>query len=416
MRKIVFLSVCIFFTAMIPVHAQNNDNGLTLKECYALALKKSEGMAIQKELIHETKGIVLQAMSLALPKVGFSYSEKWQDVRPNNRFDDPQPEGKFSFSQPLFTGFKEFAAIGANKHIGLQREAELKRAGQLLLIDVSDAFYLYLSYQDDLEQLKDIQDALVGRLAELKKRQIIGRSRLSEVASAEARLRKTEADLETTRVQQDVAGELLGYLTGAVPSRLIDDVPPEEELTMDVLAGQVVHRADVEAAREAVRSSEKNIMAARSSFFPTVTLGGNSYIQREGSNQGNDWDVSLVIGVPLFNGLSDVGQVRQARSQKAQAELKLSMAIRKAALEVKSAHLRWRGYARRLTALEKAVTASQENYHLQKEDFQKSLVNNLDVLQALEDLSTIRRSYNSAKADSRRAFWFLKVAMGEDLK
>jgi outer membrane protein len=414
MKKVVL--VLFMLGICLSAFAEGNTDALTLKDCYALALKKSETVAIQKELINETKGLVLQAMSLALPKVSFAYTEKWQDVSPNDRFDGSQPEGKFTFSQPLFTGFKEFAAIGANKHIGLQRDAELKRARQLLLIDVSDAFYLYLSYQEDLEQLKDIEKALLERMTELKKRQSIGRSRLSEVSSADARLRKVQADIEGVHVQKDVAGELMNYLTGVVPSRLIDDVLPEEEITIDVLAQQVVHRADVEAVREAVRSYENNIIAARSSFFPTVTLGGNSYTKRVGTNEGNDWDVSLVVSVPLFNGLSDVGQLRQARSQKDQMELRLSKVIRQATLEVKSAHLRWRGYSRRLTALDLAVTSAQENYRLQQEDFQKSLVNNLDVLQALEDLSNIRRGYISAKADARRAFWSLKVATGGDLQ
>src|SRR3989339_147882 len=120
--------------------AQNN-SALTLKECYRLALERSEAVGIQKELIKETEGLMLQSLSTALPKVAFAYSEKWQDVRPNNTFEGSLQEGKFTFTQPLFTGFKEFAAIGASKHVGKQRAEELRRAQQLLFTDVSDAFY-----------------------------------------------------------------------------------------------------------------------------------------------------------------------------------------------------------------------------------------------------------------------------------
>ena len=51
--------------------------------------------------------------------------------------------------------------------------------------------------------------------------------------------------------------------------------------------------------------------------------------------------------------------------------------------------------------------------NLQVEDFRKSPVNNLDVLQALEDLQGDRRDLVLAKAEAARMYWAVKVAAGD---
>ncbi|POO76361.1 hypothetical protein C1T30_43640, partial [Bacillus sp. MBGLi97] len=80
--------------------------------------------------------------------------------------------------------------------LGRQREQELERARELLFTDVADAFYFYLDYQREQEVLEETRKILLDRVEELKKRQAIGKSRPSEVASAEAKLRRNEAALQ----------------------------------------------------------------------------------------------------------------------------------------------------------------------------------------------------------------------------
>ncbi len=409
MRAVALL---IAGTLALGVMSARAEDGLTLKDCYGLALKRSETVAIQQELIKETEGVMLQSLSTALPKVAFAYAQKWQDIYQGNSIHASQGEGKFTFTQPLFTGFREFAAIGASKHIGKQRAAELKRARELLLTDVADAFYLYLSFQEDEKAQLDIKRAIEDRLGDLKRREQIGKSRKSEVVNTEARLLRLEASLESTRAQRDVAAGLLEFLIGREPGPLLDDVVLTEDWSWDDLSVALDQRADVTAAREAVETYKLNTVAARAAFFPTVALSGNSYVKRFEGSEGNDWDITLGVSMPIFNGLNDVGQVCQARAQKNEAELRLSQVRRLARMDLKNAYVKLQAHRRRLAALDKAVASADENERLQGEDFQKSLVNNLDVLQAIEDLQGVRRDRIAAKADAARAYWALKVAAG----
>src|SRR3989338_1744756 len=129
----------------------------TLQDCYALALKRSEQPAIAKQTIQEAEGRFLQSLSGALPKLSFNYSHEYQS-------GDSEPESKFTFSQPLFSGFKEFAAMAASRAEGRQFRQEESRARQLLLVDVADAFYFCGFYQEHLELTQGIVQALEDRI------------------------------------------------------------------------------------------------------------------------------------------------------------------------------------------------------------------------------------------------------------
>jgi outer membrane protein len=414
-RLLTVLSLAILTAG--PAFAQGQSVDLTLRDCYTLALERSETVGIQKQLIKETEGQMLQALSTALPNVSFSYSETRQDkggdpfVRPTSH------EGKFVFTQPLFTGFKEFAAISGSKHLGRQRKLELKRAQQLLFTDVSDAFYLYLNYQQDYDTVAKTRDALLERVAELEKRQSLGRSRPSESASTVSRLRIAEATLESVVSQKEIAGQLLEFLVGKKFDRLLDEagLPGEnDKSTADDFYAKAGDRPDVLAAAESLEVFKKQITVARASYFPTVGLTADSYTtKRTGTSAGADWDVLLDVNVPIFNSGSSAGQVMQARAQAEEADLALSRTRRNALLEIRNAYTKWQTDQKQLAALEKAVAASDKSYQLQVEDFQRNLVNNLDVLQALEDLQNVRRSLVAAVTDTKRSYWNLLVATGE---
>jgi outer membrane protein len=131
-----------------------------------------------------------------------------------------------------------------------------------------------------------------------------------------------------------------------------------------------------------------------------------------GSYEENDWDATLTVNVPLFDGLNNVGQLAQARSQANGAELKLSEVKRKALLEIRNAYSKWLSSRLKVEAFDLAAKASEKNYKLQVEDFQKSLVSNLDVLQALEDLQVARRDLIVAQGNAARAYWAVKVSVG----
>lgn len=386
---------------------------LTLAECYALALKRSETIAIQQELVRQTEGRFLQALSTALPEVSFVSVD---ELREGSEKNQHLAERRFTFTQPLFSGFKEFAAIRGSKAEKRQRLREKARAEQLLFVDVSEAFYFYLQHQQDLEILLATRDALTARIQELTEREELGRARTSEVVSAQAQLRRVEADMEGSRSEMVVSRQLLEFLTGTTVTEVTEagfTLPPIEP--EPAYLSKASARPDVRAAEEAWRVSRENTRVARAEFFPTVDLEGNYYADRRGTRGVStaDWDAAITVDVPLFQGGNAVGLTQEASSLARQAKLSYDLTARAATLEIQDLYARLQAALARQAALEASMKASEEDYNLQVEDYRRSLVNNLDVLDALENLQDARRLALQAQYQTKRLYWQLRVATGE---
>ena len=395
--------------------AADSPSSLTLADCYALALKRSETVAIQRELITQTEGQFLQALSGALPNVSYNISQTRQDGTGSSNFSLRDiPERKFTLSQPLFSGFKEFAAIAGAGAERRQRKQERARAEQLLLGDVSDAFYLVLEQREDLATLEATRSALMQRIDDLQDREKLGRSRPSEVASAEAQLRRTEAELELVRGKETTARQLLEFLTGLPQLQALNDEglelgTPDAEAAYTTLVDQ---RPDVQAKEAAWRVARDVVWGAQATLWPDVDLESNYYTKRAGNAADIDWDVILKVSIPLFQGGDAVGSVKETRSLARQAKLDYERTKREALLEIRETHAKLSAELTRLHALQHALEAAEEDYRLQQEDYRLSLVNNLEVLRALEALQESRRDVLGSRYAAKRLYWQLRTSTG----
>ncbi len=398
---------------------------LTLRECFLLARRQSETIAISLENIEETEANFLQAASEALGDVNFEITNFRQEnqggssegssgvgqslTRPVKR------ERKFVINQPLFQGFRSFAALGGAGSLRKQRKEEKIRAEQLLFLDVSAAYYDLLSQTKNVEIINEILRLLEERITELKEREKIGRSRSSEVITAEARKKMIEAELATARGAELVTRHLLQYLTGVslAGRKLEDEALPvgsvEKTFTPQLIPG---HRPDVEASGQAVKTAWQAVIKAQSGLWPAVTLENNLYEKREGFQSGIDWDLLLKINIPLFQGGQIAGDVKQAINRWKKVKLAHAQTERLADLDVKQSYERWAASLEQSKALEDAVRASDENFRLQKEEYDRSLVSNLDVLDALEELYGVRRDANRVGYEVKQNYWRLQVAVG----
>ena len=408
----LIISVLCFLASPAMGQSEVSSQPLTLSDCYRLTLKRSESLAIHSEEIKEAEGRFLQSFSTILPKVHFSYSEKRQDDSSGVR--SLVPEQKFTFSQPLFTGFKEFAAIAGSRAEERRQKHEYRRAKELLFLDVVNAFYLVLGYQEEYQTLDAIRQTLLERIDELKKREDLGRSRPSESVSVQARLGRVEADLEFLQSEMEVAKELLEFLTGQKIDAITDsETLPQFSMSEDDISPMAQGREDVLAAKEVWEKSKKDVVVAQSGFWPEVSLDGNYYTKRVGTSADIDWDVTLTAEVPLFKGGENFGKFKEASAIANQEELRYQETGRLAVLDIRNASTRWERSLRRFEAVKKALEAAEKNYEMQKEEYKLNLVNNLEVLQVLEETEDMRRSFINIKNETKRDYWQLKIALGK---
>jgi outer membrane protein len=414
MRRIsVYILVTFCIIGFLPVAHAQDSAPLTLEECYALALKQSETVAINREQIEEARAHFQQALGTLLPHVSFVREQNYQDTAGSSSYKKRSYDQKFVFTQTLFAGFREFAGMSGSKFEIKQRKSETKRAVQMLFVDVADAFYLLLEVQEDLRTLEKTREVFVNRIGEIKSRVDIGRSRQSEVSSTEVQLYSIEAEIESVKSQETVARDLLAFLIGQPVSEVSD---PGQDIVLkpetEYLKG-ISNRPDLQAAKFEWELNKKKAYAAKTGFMPSVDVEGNVYTHKSTAPTNSDWDATLSVNVPIFEGTETIGAVKEANSIERQSKLKYKRALRLALKDVFDSYSRAYSALERTVALKKALKSADENFTLQQEDYKLSLVNNLDVLTAISSLEDARRNFNTAFYESRRYYWQLRASAND---
>lgn len=397
---------------------------LTLEKAYELALKRSEDLAIARVDINQTWADFLEASGTAIGDMDFQMLQFLQkDTDASSATGATSTSQKplrrtrqFTYSQPLFQGFKSYAALKSAGSLRT-REIELKRrAEQLLYRDVAESFYTVLRLQEDTGITRNTLKLLNERVEKLEEWEKIGKSRLSEISTAKARMRRIEADLAQENGRMAVERRTLEFLTGiALEHALLEDTHqdlPAQAEAVDQYLQSSQTRPDVIAANEDLKLARQNIIASQSDLWPEITLDTNLYEKREGFQAGIDWDLLFKINVPIFKGGETLAEVKRAAGEKQKSELTAQKTVRMAETEVRQAYDAWNSSLNEYKALDASVKAAEENYNFQLQDYEKKLVDNLDVLAALEALNDDRLEANRSFFETKINLILLQTAAG----
>jgi outer membrane protein len=412
--------IIIFFPVMVFGATTDKSNGgdnivkneyLVLKDCYKLALKQSELIAIDAEQIKIAEAHFLEAFGTIMPQVSFSRAETRSQH--SSVSSDKTNEAKFVFKQDLFSGFKEFAGMKGSRFEKTQRQKEKYRAEQLLFVDVSDTFYLLLEIQQDLNVLKTIESALVDRIQDLKTRRDIGKSRVSEVVTTEYQLYSLQAQIQQERNQELLVRQLMEFLIGRPFGKIAESKFDLDMKSEAQYLAEASFRPDVQASYYAWKSDREKIAVARSGFLPQVSLEGDYFTHRSSAPENSKWEALLSLDIPIFEGTTVYGQVKEAEAIAKQSGLLYSRLGRIAVQDIHDAYINMQISVLRKKTLGKALKSAELSYHLQLQDYKLNVVNNLDVLTSIQNLADVRRNYIHTTYESKRFYWQLLAAAGE---
>jgi len=407
-----------FLSALFtPLPAQ----ALTLEEYFTAALQRSEVVATQSELIRQAEERNKQATAAILPTLSGVASYTWQEEPPPSAPGTTpsnlsrQPYAKLTANQPLFRGFREFAALRQTQALIDAQSADYRNARILLFRDVVLNYYTVLSLEQDLINLDEEIRQNEERARDIQSRIRIGRSRTSELLNVQATISTLRAQIEQTRGQLRVARETLAFLSGLeanTPLRDSEPAPPTPEPLDHYLAG-LSSRPDVQASEQRLAAARENVAIARGAHLPSLDLNGNYYFERPGYLDDINWDVQVALTIPIYSGGSLQSRVREAGSQQTQAELAQSQVRRQAEQEIRSLYDNLLADQSQVKALEASTEAARKSYEAQTREYRLGLVTNLDVLQALTTYQQNLRALDRARFTAKLDYLRLLAASGQ---
>ncbi|HAH06547.1 MAG TPA: hypothetical protein DCM05_08480 [Elusimicrobia bacterium] len=403
------------FFLLLPAFsfAQAPSRALGLPEAYSLALARSEELAQKAESAAEAWARVDELWSAVKPQITLNGTYFYQDDSKlaSNRRDKPQ--AGISAAQTVFTGLRDILAVRVGQAQGRSSDLDLQRAKDALYLDVAAAYLDLFDLQSELAIRRNLVGITLDRIKELKDRQKIGRTRKSEVMAAEAQLAGYEADLTMAQRRELDSQEKLRFLTGLAEALAPQPLTLAPAGPLEGFLDAARRRADVEARRRDSEAAGLSVDIARRARWPVVSFGGNYWLKRLAPLDDVDWDVSLTGSLPLYEGGRISAQTRQAEQRRRKAEQALSLALRKAELEVRTAFDDLGAGQAAVAALEKAVAAAEANARSQAEDYRLGVVTNLDVLGALNSFQQARLRLEQARDDVLLSRIRLDVAAGE---
>jgi outer membrane protein len=406
----------VFLTLGFGGAAYASPEPKSFADSFRAALGRSEALGERLELIVQAEERRKQAVGGILPSVSVLGSYLVRDSGGGSLSGSisptTQPFARVTAVQPLFQGFRELAAVRqAGQRIEETRESR-RHAVTLLYVDVAEAFETVLTLEADRRSLDAQAELTRRRIAELRSRARIGRSRASEVLELEVSLASLEAERDALGARIGTARESWAFLTGLPAATALRDdaTPPPAPAPLETYLARVEARPDVLAASRGVEAAGEGIAVARGAHLPSVDAQGNYYLKRTGVLSDAKWDVALTATLPIFSGGVIQSQVREARSVQAQAELGRERAKRLAEQEIRTYYETLQASRLQLAALERAAELSTRNYDEQSREYRLGLVTNLNVLAALTSSQEILRALDRARRTTRLDLLRLEAA------
>ncbi len=393
-----FLIVCgiLFLGLREPVLAVTN-----LDQAFQAAVTRSEELATQGELVTQAEERYSQALGSVLPNINFIGTYLRQDRGSSNTSISPveQKTYRITGTQPLFRGFREYAAL---KQTSLLTEAQTHTRDQAylqLFQDTAQSFYQVLMAEQDLRDLETQLGVNQKRLKDVTEFRRLGRSRISEVLLVQSNIATLEASVEAARTAVSTFRAIFAFQTGLDKNEALADqeVFPSQVGDVKTYLSQIDQRPDVLAAKSALTAAEKGITLARGGHFPSLDLNGNYYFARPGFLQDVRWDASLTLTFPIFQGGIVNSNVRIAASEMKQAELALSRTRRLAEQAIEVTHAQLLGDLSLIKKQKTALDLSSRNYEAERKDYGYGLVTNIEVLLALTSSQEAQRALDRAQ-------------------
>jgi len=302
--------------------------------------------------------------------------------------------------------------------------AEARRNAQISLVsEVATEYFTLRQTEEQLqlarETLKTVQESYDVNKAMFD----AGASTELDVKTAQGQVQSAKISVLTYERQLAQAEDYLVLLIGKpLPAELPAPQPfNSTNLLVEIPAGLpselVERRPDVLEAEHTLKAANANIGAARSAFFPTITLTASAgstssqLAQLFGSGTGV-WSFAPQVTLPIFTGGQNRAELDSAKIATRIEVADYQKAIQTAFREVADALVAINTYAAQVDAEAVAISAEQDRYDLANIRYRQGEDSYLNVLSAQQDLYSAQQGMLQAQYNKLASQISLYQALG----
>ena len=426
-RVIKIVSPSVFATAAalgLLIGASSPSLAMDLMSALQEASKQDSQLASAQAQLRAVQQRLPQAQSLFLPTVNASanYAQQWTEVNQNPSVNYTSQGLTLSINQPVYR-LANFSALEQSKLAITQVEAVLASTQQDLALRVAQAYFEVLISQDALITLRAQEKAISLQYESAKRNFEVGTATITDQQEAQARLDLTRASVAAAQNDLQTKIANLSLLVGQRPTNVFaldtkvtlpspnpsndaEWVSTARKRNFSVLQSQIgeeIARREIDKQRAANYPSVDAVASSSASkgsspFQPTSKIQNNS--------------IGLQVSVPLYTGGSIAARVAEASALYDKARQDAETARRAAEQGARSAFLSVNSLMAQAKALEEAEKSSALALESNELGYQVGVRINIDVLNALQQLTSTRRDLSKARYEALLAGLRLKSAAG----
>ncbi|MGA2669338.1 MAG: TolC family protein [Ignavibacteria bacterium] len=351
--------------------------------------------------------------SITLPQLGVF------NLYPANNYS-----ASLNFNENIFDFGKTSRNIDYEKENKVLAKQNVELIKQRLAMSSANCFFTLVYLQDAIviknEQLQDLQQ----HLDFIEKKIETGSGIQYEALSTRVRISSVESqkiDLEASlKIQQSVLNSLLGqpantsnYIKGDLSPELID-------VTNDSLLSYAVdHRDEMTIAKEKTRLAELHYDVLKTKNYPDINIFAsagwkNGYIPNLNTLTAN-YVVGIGFTLPIFDASRNKNNLLIAKSSILENNYELEVNHRKIINEVVESEEKLKAASKKVDEYNLQLSQAQQAYSLAQVNYREGAITNLDLLDAVTNVSETRLLLLKAQIDYSLNVYSLKQAIGERL-
>lgn len=252
----------------------------------------------------------------------------------------------------------------------LQQQKYYRQAVSTQLVaTVANSYYNLLALDRQLSISQQSLEAWDEIIRTLELRKTVGEGHQASVAQAQAsRLNVENTILSLSRqikTQENSLCTLLGWTPRKIDRNDLKSQTFPENISTGVPLWLLENRPDIRQAEYALQAAFYSTNAARSAFYPTLTLSGTAgWTNNSGAaivNPGN-WLLNAIGSLvqPLFNRGRNIANLKIAKARQEEALITFQQKLLEAGAEVNDALTQWQNADQRLQVSARQIEALQD--------------------------------------------------------
>lgn len=430
--RLVILALLPFVSKMSS--AQTADSTLwTLDRCVEYALEhnielQTERLAVQEQCIalSDSKWAFVPRISASTGhnfSIGRVLDETTYDFITNEAVGGSTTSVLASI--PIFNGLRNIRQFQAAE-IGKQKaELQVEKASNDLRLSITAYFLEVLCAKENIANCKSLVESLLRQEQHTEKKVDMGKVTYSDLLQVRAQLAEAENTLLSAIHSYDVSRlNICQFLEIEDYSSFIPYAGEYENIAyMDggflSIMENTYNLPQMRIAENVVEMSYKNIQMAKSSYYPSISLNvgyGSSYSSARRRIISNHEEIdyvsypfleqyrdnvngyiSLILTVPILNGMSARNGVRRAKLELKKSEYALETArkqLRREAIQaILDAETAWKKYNSSVSYLESA----KEAFRQISVKYEIGVANMTEYLAVVSTISAAQYQYLSSK-------------------